>query len=280
MRKPRIAAVAVAVYLVVMSPLGCGRWLADAVLLHPSRDELPTFGAESRLIDTPVGAAQVFVARSSSAIGRRPARHVLVLVGNAGRAEYYATRTALRWGDEPTEVWAMNWPGFGQSEGRATLGDLVPAASAAYDAMAEAAGDGPLYLDCDSMGTTVGLRLAAEKRGERPVAGIVAKNPPPLRSLIVGRFGWWNLWLAAGPIALSVPAELDSVANARRAWCPAVFVQAEDDGVVPTTYQDKVIDAYAGRKRVVVLAGADHNDPIDGEEELRIREAIARLMTR
>jgi hypothetical protein len=36
----------------------------------------------------------------------------------------------------------------------------------------------------------------------RPCAGLVLTNPPPLRNMILQRFGWWNLWLLATPVAL------------------------------------------------------------------------------
>ena len=273
------AALAIA-YLVVMFPLGCGRTLANKLMLFPSTDRLPTYGATERFVETGDGRVQVFVARSPSAMATpRADRYVLCLVGNGGRAERYATDVAMRWGDEPAEVWATNWPGFGRSDGPAALDRLAPAASAAYDAMAEAAGDdAPLFVDADSMGTAAALHLAATKRGSRPVAGLVLKNPPPLRSLLLRRFGWFNLWLAAGPMAAALPRELDSVANARRSYCPAIFIAAEADSMVPPDYQSEIFDAYAGPTRRVVLPGAEHNDPIEPDEAAEIRGRIAEMM--
>jgi len=32
-------------------------------------------------------------------------------------------------------------------------------------------------------------------------ADLILTNPPPLRQLIMGHYGWWNLWLAAAPQA-------------------------------------------------------------------------------
>src|SRR2546429_470384 len=58
----------------------------------------------------------------------------------------------------------------------------------------------------------------------RPVAGLVLPNPPPLRRLILRRFGWGNLWLAAGPVAMGVPSELNSLDNATKVHAPAVFI--------------------------------------------------------
>lgn len=277
-RRLLLLAAVIVLYSVMMFPLGYGSFLANRTMLFPSTDPLPAYGAMERMIETPVGPVQVLVARSASAVGRTPERYVLYLMGNGGRAEYHATETAARWGDVPAEVWAVNYPGYGASPGPATLDKLAPMGAAVYDAMAEAAGDAQLYLDCDSMGCTIGLYLAATKRSERPVAGIVLKNAPPLRQLVMGRFGWWNLWVAALPVASAVPGELDSIANAARSWAPAVFIAAENDSLVTPEYQKRVRDAYAGPTRFVMLEGADHDTPLSDEEEATIRAAIAELM--
>src|SRR5690348_13115643 len=58
-------------------------------------------------------------------------------------------------------------------------------------------------------------------------------RPPPMRQLILGHDGWWNGWLLAGPVARSVPSELDSIANAKAVTAPAVFILAGRDDVVP-----------------------------------------------
>src|SRR5437667_14026 len=77
----------------------------------------------------------------------------------------------------------------------------------------------------------------------------------PLRQLIMGRYGWWNLWLVAGTVAWHVPAELDSLENARHISAPAVFILADQDDFVGPRYQRMVLEAYAGGTRRVVLHG-------------------------
>ena len=93
---------------------------------------------------------------------------------------------------------------------------------------------------------------------------------------MLGRFGWWNLWLAAGPIAAGVPKELDAIANARRVRAPAIFIRSLGDEIVPVKYQQKIIDAYAGPKELVDFAGADHNAPLD-EIDDEIAAALGKL---
>jgi pimeloyl-ACP methyl ester carboxylesterase len=171
----------------------------------------------------------------------------------------------------------MNHPGFGRSDGPAELRKMAPAALGVYDAICQIAGDRPVYIDADSMGCTQALYTAAERQGSRPVAGLVLKNPPPLRQLVMGRFGWWNLWLAAGPIAAGVPKELDAVASARRVKAPAIFIRAMNDTLVPPGYQQKIIDAYAGEKVMVDFRDAEHNTPLDEPVELEVGLALRKM---
>ncbi len=273
-RRAMTLGILLGVYLVLMFPLGCGRVLADKLLLHPSTHPQAAYGATEQFVDTPVGRVQIWRSVSTSAIGRPPERFVLRINGNAARAEWEATPTAARWGNVPTEVWSMNYPGFGGSKGSASLDKLVPAASAVWNAIGETAGDRPVFLDGDSMGTTVALSLAANRRADRPPAGLVLKNPPPLRQLIIERFGWWNLWLAAWPVASAVPDELDSIDNAGRSHAPAIFLRATGDTLIPPALQKRISDAYAGRVTIVELQGANHDTPLSSEDQAAIAEAI------
>jgi pimeloyl-ACP methyl ester carboxylesterase len=172
-----------------------------------------------------------------------------------------AAVVAEGYGDRPVEVWSVNYPGYGGSAGPARLASIGPAALAAYDELARRAAGRPVIVGGQSLGTAAALHVAANRPG---VAGMVLYNPPPLRRLVLQRHGWWNLWLAAVPVALSIPDALDSIGNAKRSTASAVFVLAGADGVVPPKYQRMVVDAYAGEKRVVRAPGAGHNDPLEG----------------
>jgi len=96
--------------------------------------------------------------------------------------------------------------------------------------------------------------------------------------MILRRFGWWNLWLLAGPVALQIPKELDSISNGKRIRPPAIFVLSEKDEVVPSRYHQLVLDAYAGEKRVISLRGAHHNDPIGGTGLADLNNAMGWLL--
>ena len=246
---------------------------ADRLLLYPSRQPIDADGAVRHLLPFDGGELEVFFARSPGSHDRRAAVIDLELIGNGSRAERTAAAAARRWGDRPVEVWAVNWPGYGGSSGPARLSAIAPAALAAYDAVADGR---PVVVCGHSLGTAAALCVAAR----RPVAGLVLVNPPPLRQLILGEHGWWNLWLAARLVAAQVPDDLDSLANAARATAPAVFVCSGADAVVPPSYQGRVFDAYAGPKRLVEEPSADHNTIPEPATDQPFRDAIDWLWSR
>jgi hypothetical protein len=112
------------------------------------------------------------------------------------------------------------------------------------------------------------------------IAGLILHNPPPLREVILRQFGWWNLWLLAGPVALQIPRDLDSIANARASCAPAIFLLAERDEIVAPRFHRLVVQAYAGEKRIIELRGAYHNDPIEGTALAHLNDALGWVLTK
>jgi len=170
----------------------------------------------------------------------------------------------------------MNYPGFGGSTGPARLGQIGPAALAAFDALRREAADRPIVAYGASIGATAALHVAAQ----RPIAGLVLHNPVPLREIILRQFGWWNLWLLAGPVALQMPRDLDSIANARASRTPAIFLLAERDEIVAPRFHRLVVQAYAGEKCVIELRGAYHNDPVEGTALADLNDGLGWMLTK
>jgi hypothetical protein len=98
--------------------------------------------------------------------------------------------------------------------------------------------------------------------------------------MILRQFGWWNLWLLAGPVALQIPRDLDSIANARLSRAPAIFLLAQRDEIVAPRFHRLVVEAYAGEKRIIELRGAHHNDPVEGTALTDLSEALGWVLTK
>lgn len=255
---------AIAAYGLLMFFGGC----ADRLLLYPSTEPLHLPNQTPVEVDAPGGKVDVWTLRSAPD-ANSPSAFVLNFTGNASRGEIEAEMVFEEWAGHSVEVWSVNYPGYGQSTGPAKMKSIPPAALAVFDELAKRAGDRPIFISGRSLGTTAALYVAAH----RPVAGLLLQNPPPLQRLILSH-GWWNLWLLAGPVALQVPSDLNSLRNAPLVRAPAVFVLAERDTIVPPPYQQMVVAGYGGPKKIVTVLGADHNDPVEGQSAVELREAI------
>ena len=262
----------------------------DRLLLFPTREAQSTYGAGRHALPFRGGELEVWVTRSTqspfypgaseprAAHDPRPPRapdvYVLRFYGNADRADGNVVLDAGSWPVGQAEVWGVNYPGYGGSTGPATLASIGPAALAAFDALQRTAAGKPIVVYGTSLGTTAALCVSAH----RPVAGVILQNPPPLRQIILRQFGWWNLWLIAGPMALHVPSALDSLANAQATRAPGVFLLAEKDTIVRPRYQQLVVAAYAGPKQVVTQLDSDHNAPLDAVTTRQFNEAVSWMM--
>lgn len=236
---------------------------ADHLLLFPSTQAIDAQGANRVEVQQ---AIEVWTDRSPAArkVGRVDA-YVLEFTGNATRAEQITRYVAGRWEPHRVEVWVMNYPGFGGSAGPAKLRAIPPAALAVYDELKRRAGEKPIFVCGNSLGGAVALGVAAR----RPVAGMILQNPPALRQIILGEYGWWNLWLFAGPIALAVPGDLDAIGNASHTRVPAIFITADADTLVRPKYQEQIIAKYAGPVRRIHLEDKGHWDSIDQPAEIQ-----------
>jgi pimeloyl-ACP methyl ester carboxylesterase len=237
--------------------------LQDRLILFPTRSPINAGGAVRKTIPFEDGELEIWTAQSQRAQEQGHADvFILRFYGNADRADRWPAMEAEMWKDRAVEIWGMNYPGFGGSTGPARLTRIGPAAAAAFKALTREARDAPIVVYGTSIGVTAALYLAASRPTE--IAGLILHNPVPLREIILRQFGWWNLWLLAGPVALQIPQDLDSIANAKASRAPAIFLLAEKDDIVAPRFHQLVVEAYAGEKRIIELPGARHNDPIEG----------------
>jgi pimeloyl-ACP methyl ester carboxylesterase len=273
MRQTRIALAFVAAYFILIFLAH----LPDHLILFPTRASIDAGGAVRKTIPFQNGELELWTAISHRAQQNgRVDMYVLRFYGNADRAERWVAAEADEWNDRAVEIWGMNYPGFGGSTGPARLSRIGPAALTAFDELQRHANGQPIVLYGASLGASTALHIAAH----RPVAGLILHNPPPLRQMILRQFGWWNLWLLAGPIALQIPRDLDSVANAKAIHAPAIFLLAEKDEVVAPRFHRLVVEAYAGEKRVISLPGAYHNDPVEGAALADLNRALDWLLSK
>jgi pimeloyl-ACP methyl ester carboxylesterase len=251
--------------------------VADRLILFPTTAPIDAGRAERRVVPFEGGELEIWTAMSRPPTLEGGAEiSVLRFYGNADRAERWVALEAQEWKTRSVRISGVNYPGYGGSSGPASLARMARAGIATYDALAAETTGKPIVVYGASIGSTVALHVAAN----RLVSGLILHNPPAMRQMVLRVFGWWNLWLLAGPVALQIPRELDSVANAKRVRCPALFLLAERDEIVAPRFQQLVVNAYAGEKRIITLPGAGHNSPIEGTVVADVQRSYEWLLAR
>jgi pimeloyl-ACP methyl ester carboxylesterase len=250
---------------------------ANSFLLYPSTDQRDAGGAKPHALPVEKGKSlEIFTDRSPACGSGEPKAYVLEYCGNGTRAEDITAWLAnQRWRQWPVEVWCMNYPGYGQSTGPAALNAIPPAALATYDSLRKVAGERPIILEANSLGSATAIYVATQ----RPTPMLIVQNPPPLKRLILGRHGWWNLWLLATPVAMQVPSELNTPDTAPKVPkdLPALFIQSGGDTIIPPEYGKITQAKYAGPRTVIDIPDIDHNDGIPAEYEKRVRAWIGQM---
>ena len=229
-------------------------WLTDRIILQPTSQEIPVPERKPLRFAHGNGVLEVWVHRVGPHRPQAPDLYLLEFPGTASRAEHRTEFVEDCWTHLCVEIWAVNPPGYGNSSGTASLRKMPAMAECALHEIRQTAGKIPVIVAGGSLGSVSALYLAAR----HPVEGVLLQNPPALRELILAQTGWWHFKWATRRIAAQVPAELDSIANARRASAAAIFVTAQQDTVVPASIQQQVIDAYSGPLKVLRMPDADH----------------------
>jgi len=247
-------------FMVIAFTLSGCTTVADKLLLYPSTHVISVERSSREKITFKRGVIEVVKARSPRVARDKVKVYVLSFFGNGDRPERWISAQAHLWEDHNVEVWGVNYPGFGSSSGPATLSSVCPAADEVFNRLKDRALGKPIVVFGSSIGAATALHLAAN----HSFAGIIANNPPPIRDVVIRRYGWWNLWILAGLTAKGIPDDLDSIRNAKNAKVRAYFLISDHDLLIPLPFYQRVLDAYCQEKRVVILKGSHHNSKVAG----------------
>ncbi|MEQ1905876.1 MAG: alpha/beta fold hydrolase [Pirellulaceae bacterium] len=247
------------------------RQIANRTMLSPSRFAIDTFGKTRRAIPFGGGELEVWVQPSKPNEAASPELVVLKFPGMAGRAEWSGLSPLDHWADISGEVWAVNYPGFGGSSGKADVRHLAPVAERMWHSIRAAHPSAKILINGNSLGACLALFVAARF----PVDALILRNPPPIRNLIreQRRYNWWNFGIGR-LVANYFPEELDPIANAARSNSPALYVQSQFDTLVPCEFQNRIISAHRGPKQVFVVPNADHDATMDDDVEAAYAQSL------
>ncbi len=182
--------------------------------------------------------------------GPGPGPAVLWLYGNAENIGAIAPiLKAFRPPD--TALLVLDYPGYGESGGRATENGIYEAAAIGYETLAARPEVNPsrIVVYGRSMGTTAATWLAAR----RPVAGLVLESPfTSAREMSRQHYGLYPRFV--------LRLQLDNIATISQVVAPVLVLHGTGDRLVPFAMGQRVARAARGPVDFVPIEGAGHND--------------------
>lgn len=177
---------------------------------------------------------------------------VLVAPGNAGsrvdRADFATELSRLG-----LAVLLMDYRGYGGNPGTPSEDGLAADADAAAAALSQL-GYPPqrtLYF-----GESLGCGVVAALQARRPPAGIVLRSPfTELADVAAHHYPWL-------PARALLRDRFPVVEHLAATDVPVTVIYGDRDSIVPTELSARVADAARSLVERVVLADADHNDPV------------------
>jgi pimeloyl-ACP methyl ester carboxylesterase len=190
---------------------------------------------------------------------------VLLAPGNggnrAGRAEF-----AERLSGRGLAVLLMDYRGYGGNPGTPSEDGLAADADAAVQTLADLGypSQRTLYF-----GESLGTGVVAALQARHPPAGLVLRSPfPDLAEVGAHHYPWL-------PVSLLLRDRFPTVQHLTGSDVPVTVIYGDSDSVIPARLSAQVADQASALAERVVLANADHNDPVMFGP--RVADAVARL---
>ena len=176
----------------------------------------------------------------------------LAFHGNAGstadRAEIYKF-----FGDVPANVFAVEYRGYGKSDGVPSESGLYLDAEAGFDYLVTTKRIPQKKII--SFGQSLGTAIAAHLAARREVGGVVLEAPFPLASAVVRQ----KLWFFPG-LSLLVISQFDTESELQQIKAPIMIVHCKEDPVIPSKLGKEVYDKAREPKALVVIDGYCHEE--------------------
>lgn len=153
----------------------------------------------------------------------------------------------------PDWAWAaLNYRGYGASDGQPSQSALVTDAQAAYDALAADPRIDPkrIVVIGRSLGSGVAVQLAAK----RPLQALILVTPyDSMLSVAEEKYPWLPIgWMLRHPF--------DSIALAPTLHLPTQILLAEQDQLIPPAHGARLAATWGTPVQPFLLPGANHHD--------------------
>ncbi|PZV08386.1 MAG: alpha/beta hydrolase [Leptolyngbya sp.] len=146
-------------------------------------------------------------------------------------------------------VFAYDYRGYGTSQGKPSEQNAYQDIEAAYQYLTTTLGIAPsqIILHGRSLGSGTSVEIASRE----PIAGLILESPFTSTFRVITR------------IAIVPFDRFDNLRKIAKVRCPVLFLHGTQDGLIPFRHSEILFSQMRSPKRLVAIAGADHNDLLD-----------------
>lgn len=155
--------------------------------------------------------------------------------------------------DLPANVFALDYRGYGRSEGSPNEEGVYRDARAAYDWLAAKVPPATIVL----LGKSLGGGPACEIAATRPVGGLIVQSAFTSAKDMAGRV------MPLFPARWFMRTNYDNLSKVRGIACPKLFIHARGDDIIPFPHAERLYEAAAAPKEKAWFDRGGHNELID-----------------
>ena len=155
--------------------------------------------------------------------------------------------------DTPGNVLALEYRGYGHSEGKPSEAGLYLDADAAYQFLINTKRLDPKCIL--SFGQSLGTAVAADLAAHHKVGGLILEAPLPSASRAARKIFWFLPGLS-----VLVYSQFDTISKLKQITAPVMVVQCTHDPVLPFQFGQEVFAAAPSPKRFLRIEGECHEE--------------------
>jgi uncharacterized protein len=155
--------------------------------------------------------------------------------------------------DTPANVLALEYRGYGHSEGKASETGLYLDADAAYQYIVSERKIDPKSII--SFGQSLGTAVATHLAANHTVGAVVLEAPFPSASSVASKIYWFLPGLS-----LLVRGQLDTESNLKKITVPILIVHCINDPVIPFQLGQRVYRSARSPKQFLRIEGTCHEE--------------------
>ncbi len=159
----------------------------------------------------------------------------------------------------PVNVLAVDYRGYGKSQGRPSEPGVYRDAEAAYDYLVKERGVRPERIVV--LGQSLGSAVAVDLASKRPVAGVILEAGFPSARRVAQEATW------IPGLGYFLRSKFDSARKLKSIRVPVLVAHCREDPVIPFKLGEELFAAANGPKTFIAYTGGCHEPPYTADPE-------------